>query len=436
MTLAQTAMVAPGLNYPAPDDPALLIEQEVRYSYWPVAYQFGDPTVISNVSLPLSGVQFSESIRGVGELRATLQLADDDVRVMYPWDKVIPRKTGIVAVREVYNPFTSAWTAEAVQHYVVWGAPRDPHTGRMSIYATTVEGLWARRLITKAMTWKGVDQTAIAADLLDPTKWSKIALGSNPWRGWITVDPPVAATGVARDFSYEDGQETNLLEAHQNRSQLASNSYEWTTRPRVLSGADAASANTFRLEYRMGFPRLGRQLGGTFPVTRVRYDRNGSGNVLSFTVQHDGSNVPNIVWARGKGYDTLQVQTLVENRDALGTPEWFHGFLQTEARFSDPDVEKVDTLQAYARRHMWEKLGSEQYISSLKLQGNMPPYFGTYSLGDDIILETNDPTWPTDYYDSQGYAEFALRIFGWIVTPPQGGDSEQVQLVLNGGNLS
>jgi hypothetical protein len=422
--------------YPAPDDPAARLEQEAVYSYWPVAYVFGDPTVISNVSLPLSGVRFSETIRGVGELRASLQLDDDEVRAIYPWDKIMPRKSGIVVVRSVYNTVTADWDSTAIQHYIVWAAPRDPHTGRMSIYATTVEGLWARRLITKAMTWSGQDQTLIAADLLDPALFSKIPLGTGQWTGWINIDPPVAATGVARTFSYADGQETNLLEAHQNRSQLATNSYEWTTRPRVLVGDDAASAATFRLEYVMGYPRLGVGLGGVEPPKRMRYDTGGSGNVLSFGIQNDGSNVPNIVWGRGKGYDQLQVKALVTNTDAGGFSEWEYGFLQTEAKFSDPDVSLVETLTDYSRKFMWEKLGSEQYIPALTIRGNLPPYFGTYGIGDDIILESNDPTWRPDLYDDAGYVSFLLRIFGWVVTPPQGEQGEDIQIVLSGGALS
>lgn len=432
---ALDALVAGGL-YPAPNDPALRLEQEARYSYWPVSYALGDPTVISNVSLPLSGVQFSQVMRGVGELRAQLQLADDEVRAIYPWDKIIPRKTGIVVVREVFDPLTASWATDAVQHYIVWSANRSPTTGRMSIYATTVEGLWARRLITKAITWTNVDQVQIAADLLSPALFSKIAVGVGTWPGWITVDPPVTATGVVRTFSYADGQETNLLEAHQNRSMLATNSYEWTTRPRVLSGADAASANTFRIEYQMAFPSLGRRIGGTFPPPRFTFDRTGGGNVSAFELVYDGSDVANIVWARGQGYDSLQVQALVQNIDTFGIPEWAYGFLQTEARFSDPDVKFATTLTSYARRWMWEKLGSEQYVASMTVQGNAPPYFGTYGIGDDVIVSTNDLTWPSDRYDIGGYAEVALRIFGWVVTPPQGDQNETVQLLLSGGNIA
>lgn len=410
-------------------DPVAPSEQEVRWTYWPVSYQFGDPTVISNSPLPLSGVKMSEVMRGVGELRAFLQLADPEVRALYPWDKVIPRKTGIVAVRETYDTTGQRWVANPYQHYVVWAAPRDPTTGRMEIVAQTVESVWARRLITKGITWAGQDQTVIADDLLDPAKWSTVALGAGLWPGWITVEPALNLTGVIRDFTYSDGQETSLLEAQQNRSQV-NNGYEWRTGVRVLSGADAVSATTFRLQFVLGFPRLGRQLGDIAPVPRLRFDAAGNGNVLSFKYQFDGSQVPNIVWGRGNGYEDIQVKANAQNN------EWQYGFLQTESRFSDPDVKQASTLLDYCFKQIWQRLSGEQFIASLKLRGDLPPYFGSYVVGDDLILDTNDTTWPDDYYGADGFLTLGTRIFGWTITPPQGNQSEVVELVVTGGDIS
>lgn len=416
-------------SYPPFTDPVVSVEQEVRWSYWPVAFQFGDPTVISSKPLPLSGVKMSEVMRGVGELRAQLQLNDDEVRALYPWDKIVPRKTGIVAVREAVDPVTGTLVANHAQLYLVWAAPRDITTGRMSIMAQTVESLWARRLITKAITWTAVDQIAMIADLLDPADFSQVALGPNPWTGWINVDPPTVMSGVTRTFSYADRQETNLLEAHQNRSTVA-NGYEWRTALRVLSGTDLANANTYRVQYVTGYPRLGRQIGDVVPVPRLTFDTNGTGNVLDFKVKYDGSVVPNIVWGRGSGYEDLQTKSLITN------PEWITGFLQTEARFSDPDVKVQATLDDYTTRHLYERLMGEQLLVGLRLRGDLPPYFGSYFIGDDIILSTNDRTWPTDFYGLDGFFSFASRIYGWTITPPQGKEAETIDLLVTGGDLS
>lgn len=410
-----------------------VVERPVRYTYWPVSYQFGDPTVISNNSLPLSGVKYSQVMRGVGMLQAHLQLSEPEVRALDPWSKVVPRKTGLVVVREEYDAEADRWVSAPVWHGLVWAAPRDPATGRMSIMAQSVESLWARRLITKAMSWNLADQTTIAADLLDPAKFSKVALGVGMWTGWVNVDPPTVPTGVARVWSYDDGQETNLLEAHQARSQLNTNSYEWTTAVRVLSGADAVSASAFRVQYVMGFPRLGRELGGDVPLQRLVYDTEGSGNLSKFGYAYDGSNVPNIVWGRGNGYGDLQTKTKVENVDTAGKKEWEYGFLQTEDRFSDPDVKVESTLIDYCVRYMRERLGSEQFITSVTLRGDVTPYFGTYSIGDQQIISTNDVTWPPDWYDLDGYVELLTRIYGWTVTPPEGDQAETVELVISGG---
>lgn len=414
------------MTYPPFTDPVAVTEQESRTTYWPVAYQFGDPTVISNVPLPLGGVQYSEVMRGVGQLKGSLQLADPDVRALYPWDKVIPRKTGIVVVREVRDTVSGTWIATPIQHYAVDAAASNPGTGRMTISATTVEGRWSRSLVTKAITWSNVDQVQIPADLLDPAIFSQIPLGADPWPGWITVDPPTTFTGVNRTFSYADRQETNLLEAHQNRSQLATNSYEWITKPIVLVGADALTASVFRLQYIMAFPRLGRALGDPLPIPRLRYDRRGQGNVIDYEPVYDGSSVVNIMWGRGNGYDDLQVKTVATN------PEWENGYLRSEARFSDPDVKDQTTLTSYCYRQIWQSLGSEQYIAKLRLSANSYPQFGTYEIGDEMILETNDETWPPDYYNADGFVEMLVRVYGWTITPPQGTQEETVELLVAG----
>lgn len=399
-------------------------EREVRYTYWPVNFRNGDLTVISNVPLPLSGVQFSTVMRGVGELKGSLQLADEEVIAANPWEKVIPRKTGIVVVREQYDPVAQEWVESIPWGGIVYAAPRDPHTGRMEITCQSIEGAWARRVVSKGMTWSGADQTTIAADLLDPSKFSAIPLGAAPWPGWITVDPPTNFTGVARDFTIKEGQETNLLEAHQNRSQLASNSYEWTTSIKVLSGSSPIGASSFRVQYLLGYPRLGRQLGDEYPVPRLRYSVDGSGNVSKFTYAYDGHEVANIVWGSGNGYEDAQVRAVAIN------DEWQYGYLQSEARFSDPDVSQADTLLSYCFRQLYEKLGSEQFLASLQVAGNLPPYFGSYAIGDDLILETNDPTWPPEYRVN-GWVDLGARIFGWRVTPPEGEQREIVDLVIS-----
>ena len=427
-------MTAP--PYPPFADPIAPQIQQVRYSYWPCNFAFGDLTVISNVPLPLSGVQFSQVMRGVGEFRATLQLADPEVRSMNPWATITPRKTAIVVVRSHYDDAAAQWHHVPQQAYIVWAAPRDPATGRMTIMAQSIESTWARRLITKAISWTNQDQTDIAADLLDPALFSLIGPGPAQWPGWITVDPPTTPTGVLRTHNYVERQETNLLEAHQARSQLSTHSYEWTTGIRVLSGADAVSANSFRPLYIMEYPRLGRELSDPFPIPRLRYDTNGTGNVRTFQTAYDGSAVPNIVWGRGLGYEDLQTPTQIQNTDVFGNDEWDYGFLQTEERFSDPDVKLVSTLQDYCYRLMWDRLGSEQFIGTLTLRGNVLPTFDTYVIGDEVILETNDVTWPPDRYDSGGYVSLLARIYGWTVTPPQGEQDETVELLLSGGALS
>src|SRR5579885_728154 len=236
--------------------------QDVSWSYWPCNYLNGDPHIISNAPVPLSGVQFSVLARGVGEMRASLQVADPDVRAQKPWELFVQRKTGIVAVRTVKDRLTGQLSHTAPFHGILWQQPGDPATGRMDLTFQTVESLWARRRITgppplgfrdangnirPGMSWVQADQAQICRDLLDPSKFSQIGNLGGQFPGWITVEGPSGVTGVLRDMSYDRNQETNLLQAHQDRSKII-NGYEWYTTQRVLNGNDAYNASDFRIQ--------------------------------------------------------------------------------------------------------------------------------------------------------------------------------------------
>ena len=89
-------------------DPTLRVPQQVSYTYWPVAYNFGDPTVISQTPLPLSGVQFSKGMRMAGQLgnaqRTTRHLkvvrVDLDRNLLLINGDVPGHKNSVVLVRD------------------------------------------------------------------------------------------------------------------------------------------------------------------------------------------------------------------------------------------------------------------------------------------------------------------------------------------------
>jgi hypothetical protein len=417
------------------------IPQNVRYTYWPCSYLGGDPYIISPTPWPLSGVKFSVLARGVGELRATLQLADPTIRAMGPWEHFYPRKTGIVVIRTVESPGTGQLTHDPVWHGILWAAPKDPATGRMDLLFQTVESLWSRRLITgpppmgqrdsagnllPSLSWTQADQAQIVRDLLDPDKFSQIGdlSGEYDFPGWITVEAPEENTGVPRDLTYARGSETNLLKAHQDRSKVI-NGYEWYTAIRVLDGEDAYSASTFRCQFIWGYPRLGRRYGVDH-IPRLSYYTDGRGNVADIQYEHDGSSVSNVVWGTGSGYDDDALRVSTTNRT-----DWENGFLITEDRYSNPDVSRASTLQEQNDAHLLQGYANEQFVSSVTVRGDLFPHFGSYAIGDDCLVTTDDWTWP-DRPDGTRGVTYVSRIMGWEVTPPEGDSSELVKLRLGG----
>lgn len=511
MALGAQALLAAN-SYDLPE------EQIVSYTYWPVNYYLGDPYVIGNAPLPLSGVSFSSLMKGVGELRASLQLADAEVRAMNPWELVLPRKTGIVAVRSVLvDEDEDMWEHAAVWHGTVWERKPVPATGRWEITARTVEYSWSRRLITGPMAggdliWAQADRTEIVQDLLTPELFSQVGppdnnaevlatatsgannrvnvattdaplfpvdsylriikadgtfrksvdgatsvfrvTGQTPvgggntwllvtpltddvtqlgetvinvplWPGWINIDKPTHMTLQVHDFSYKRDQQTNLLTAHQDRSKVA-DGYDWYTSVRVLEGGSAIDAISFRCQYVMGYPRLGREYG-VDDIPRFTFRVSGQGNVLDATPVYNGEDVANVVWGQGNGYDTDALRAV-----ATYSEDWANGFLITEDRYSNPDVSRSDTLEAYTIARLVQSYASEQFLGGVTVRGDKPPYFGTYSLGDDALYSTDDWT-NADGANGDRDTTYLTRIMGWTVTPPEGTNSETVKLVLAGG---
>lgn len=427
-----------GLFAANPDDVDTEHPLDVSYSYWPCTYQGGDPTVISAVPFPLSGVQFSEQARGVGEMRAALQLAEPEVRAMGPWERFVPRKTGIVVVRSVTRN-DGVKEHAAVWHGVLWAAPTNPQTGRMDMIFQTVESTWARRKITgpppigqrdsngdlrPGLSWTGADQAQIVRDLLDPTKFSQIGINPGSWPGWITVDAPAANMGVARDMTYRRGQETSLLEAHQDRSKIIGG-YEWRTAISVLSGNNAYNASKFRLSFVWGYPRLGRVYGQD-DIPRFSYHTDGRGNVTSLSPFYDGSAVSNVVWGTGAGYDDDALRVVATN-----SSDWNYGFVVTEESFSNPDVSVSSTLQQQTNARLIQTYANERFIQGITIRGDLFPHFGSYNIGDDCLITTDDWTWPDNTDGSRGVT-YISRILGWTVTPPEGTNSESVKLMVGG----
>lgn len=492
-------------------------EQDVRYTYWPVNYYRGDPTVIGNAPLALSGVTFSKQMKGVGELRASLQLADPDVRAMNPWELVLPRKTGIVVVRSVLlDADANTFDHAVVWHGVVWTRDPSPATGRWEITARTIEYNWARRLITGPMAggdlvWAQKDRTLIVQDLLTPELFSQVgppstygtatatldaasldrvivdtsdigdisagqyvrvraldgtyrtnastttdifyvvrtefgggvsAVVVSPtfaslslvgdvvevislWPGWINIDKPTHMTGRVHDFAYKRNQQTNLLTSHQDRSNVG-DGYDWYTDVRVLSGTDALNATSYRCQYVMGYPRLGR-VYGVDEIPRFVFRVNGQGNILQSTPTYNGEAVANVMWGQGAGYDTAALRSQVTNMT-----DWANGFLITEERYSNPDVSRSDTLDAYTTSAMVQSYANEQFVKAITVRGDKPPFFGTYAIGDDVLYSTDDWT-NADTANGDRDTTYLTRIMGWTVTPPEGNNSEIVRLMLAGG---
>lgn len=245
-----------------------------------------------------------------------------------------------------------------------------------------------------------------------------------PFPGWINVDSPEANMGVPRDMAYRRGQATPLLRAHQDRSKII-NGYEWYTRVKVLEGENAYAATSFRLEFVWGYPRLGK-VYGIDRIPRFSYYVDGRGNVITYGPVYDGTSVSNIVWGSGSGYDAETVRF-----EAWNSRDWVNGFLVTEGEYNNPDVSRHSTLREQTEARMIQGYADERFVDRLIVRGDLLPHFGTYEIGDDCLVTTDDWTWPDNPDGTRGVT-FVARILGWTVTPPEGDQAEHVDIMVGG----
>ena len=125
---------------------------------------------------------------------------------------------------------------------------------------------------------------------------------------------------------------------------------------------------------------------------------------------------------------TKNARTVLVNQRALDSES------SVRVTRSNPDVSVQATLQQYTDSTLLQGYASEMYLSGLTVRGDLPPYFGSYGIGDDLVFEADDYIWP-DQPDGRTVA-LASRIMGWTCTPPEGANSEKIQLTVSGGDVS
>lgn len=338
--------------------------------------------------LPLTGVRFGSVLNGSGTIGGQLALTDSRVRALDPISATLPARTALFVDRD---------------GVLVWGGvlwTRRYENGRLTLGGAEFLSYFARRRIVWAgASYAGVDQVAIARDLLMKAQ-------AQPG-GDIGVAVGAETSGVLRDRIYPANEMKPVAEAVQ---QLAAVQGGFDFAIDVRYGAGGAPEKVFVPSY----PRRGRtavQTGHVFAYP---------GNVQDgYSWPEDGTELTTQTYAAGQGEG---VAMKLASSAAPGLID--AGYPLLERVESYKDVADLTTLAAHAAADQ-AAFGGAVVLPVLPVRADLDPVLGSYITGDDARVQVEDERFPTglDTY---------LRIVAFDVTPGDDGGAEQVLLTMGG----
>lgn len=285
---------------------------------------------------------FGEVLNSPGSFKATIPL-------------VMP--VGSLITSETIRPPRAVFAYEK-DDVLVWAGPIWTHS--YDLDAGTVElagegylSYLRRRILRISATYTGIDQFAIAFDLID-----KAQAAGNGYLG-ISYTANPATSGVLRDrtyYSYERKHIGTLIE------QLAAvqNGFDFRLMPRWSSGPNS----TLVVDFLVTYPPVGRATDIVFDLGAVDFS----------TVTLDGTSLAFTVDAIGRGEgDSLPISTQTDSSLVIA-------YMALDDDISVSDVEDTATLAAYAQRRL---LRGKAPIVIPKVQVGTE-WLGRFVVGDQV----------------------------------------------------
>jgi hypothetical protein len=337
-------------------------------------------TGIQVAELPLSAVKFTRSINSAGPWSGLLRLSDA-IQALDPIDATTPNQIEIVIERDQQVVYTG----------LLIDREYDSSAESLSLSGRESWAYFDRRLIESNLTYSSVDQGLIVQDLLYRARLSP--------QGDFRIDLPSLAaltTGVTRIQSYLAVDCKPISEAIQELA-AQHNGFEFH-----LDGY--WSANTLRHELVFGFPQLGGR-----GISSVKWELPGA--ISSYRWQEQGGAQANEIFGigdDGSGHVALKrIKALRVDLPLLQRSQSFRAI-------ADPQALLDWTLAASV---VFADPAVKAFVIVL---GSLPPQLGTYSLGDDVTLQFNDPRF-------EGQISI-WRLMGWSVSVPDQTNPETVEL--------
>ena len=305
--------------------------------------------------LPLTGLSFSSTLNGAGELSGVLPLPSGDPQLAAVYND---------AVDEVRRQLVVERDGVVVWCGVVWASPYDDVNQQRAVRASETWSYYRRRLIGTRRVYRNTDQFTIARQLL--TDAHAVAGGD------IGVTVGAETCGVLRDRNYEVWERKNLGEAVEELANVL-DGFDF--------GIDAAWSPTGQLvkTFRVYYPRRGRRFALTGHVFEV-----GRNNLISWDWPTDGTRYANRIINIGAGEAEAQRSSVRANIGQLAAlVDGGPGYPLIEHVMSNVEVTLQATLNSQAEKALG-MFSQPVVVPTIEVRSDVDPIFGTYDLGDAI----------------------------------------------------
>lgn len=331
--------------------------------------------------LPLDCQSFERKIKGSGDLRATLDLSIDEVRVLDLPSLLAFGRRALYVLRD----------DEVVWGGILWRGTRSQSDNKISLQAVEFESYFDRRLWDDDYQPVQVDQLDIARTL------TSLAAGS------LGLVVEQQQSGVLRDSSTDYLRKdrhtvgevlANLADLEGGFDYLIDTVSDGATRQRLL---------------RFGYPRLGR----TADVSELVFESPGS--ITEWTDDYDAlgsvTRQYELGGQVGEGDAAVPLQAL-----AVDVATEVAGALPLEAVSTEHStVTEQATLDGWARTDLAAApLPVATFTATVR--GDADPQIGTYIPGDEARFEVTDDWWRARPDGSPGL-QVVLRILALSVNP-------------------
>lgn len=376
------------------------------------------PLVVSSASRILG-----PSGQGIGALTGYLPLQSNSTLNSLYVNALTPRKTLLWMLQDDFP----IWVG------VLWDTPhRSIKDNQLPIQAQTLESLFAKRLITGALTYTNTDVLSIARALI--AYGVSTLIGPNAQVAQLNLPPTSLLAGVtdtltfgvsntltAAGNTYEGdySDEQSILDALSTTA--AADTFEYTFEPTLTSGGG------YGINLRLGYPALGQY---NTPTQLLMYP----GNALDYARPIMGSNSANYIvgTSAANGSGTTYTSTPPNGVDAADLAAGFP-LLQVAITWPGVGVTSQAQINSYVNTQLGQYTAGTM-VPWVELGGNQEPLLREIGLGDAITFVATSPLDGRGPGGAPGL-QVQARISGWTVTPPAEEVEQAEKIVLGLGAL-